>query len=265
MLINSVILVLREVLEAAMLISVLLALTLNLKQTLRWLLLALPITVLTVALFSVTLEEMTDAFDGSGQEIVSAALQVGVYLCILGIVWLCARNVQQMPTQQLALAPLTVAAIIFALTREGSEIVIYITGFASSVEQRTAVFAGSAIGAGIGVSLGVILFAVLRAVPPRVSLGLSLFLLALIGAGMVMQSTMLLEQVDLMPSGRELWDSNSFIHEQSLTGQLLYAVFGYEARPSLVQVSLYLGSLALVYTAWRVGASPGRGGADAAP
>ncbi len=50
MLINSVILVLREVLEAAMLISVLLALTLNLKQTLRWLLLALPITVVTVVL-----------------------------------------------------------------------------------------------------------------------------------------------------------------------------------------------------------------------
>ena len=51
MLINSVILVLREVLEAALLISLLLVLSARLQLSLRWLLLALPATALSIALF----------------------------------------------------------------------------------------------------------------------------------------------------------------------------------------------------------------------
>ncbi len=233
-----------------MLISVLLALTLSLKLSLRWLLLALPLTVVAVMSFAYWLDVMTDALDGAGQEVVSAALQLLVFVAVVGVVYVAARSRRSGEVMAAPMAVLMALATLCALTRECSEIVIYITGFATSAEHRTAVFAGSAIGAAIGISVGVLLFAGLRSLTPRRATVVCYWLLALIGAGMVMQSSMLLEQVDWLPSARHLWDSNALVNEQSLTGQLLYAVFGYEATPSALQVWLYLGSAALVALAW---------------
>ncbi len=258
MLINSVIFVLREVLEAAMIISVLLALAVNLRETLRWLLVALPITAATTVLFAATLDTMTDAFDGAGQEVISASLQIVVFLCTAGIVYCAQKQRYGVATITRMLPVLMALACVSALTREASEILIYIIGFAASEDHRTAIFAGSAVGTGIGVSLGVLLYAALRAMPPERSFSFCYLLLALIGAGMVMQSTMLLEQVDWLPVGRPLWDSSALISEQSLTGQLLYAVFGYEATPGPIQGWLYLACILAVTVAWALGQYAGR-------
>ena len=258
MLINSVIFVLREVLEAAMIISVLLALAANLRQSLRWLLIALPVTAATTALFAATLDKMTDAFDGAGQEVISATLQIIVFLCTVGIVYCSQRQRYDLTATTRALPVLMALACVCALTREASEILIYITGFAASEDHRIAVFAGSAVGAGIGISLGVLLYAAVRAMPPKRSFSFCYFLLALISAGMVMQSTMLLEQVDWLPVGRSLWNSSALVSEQSLTGQLLYAVFGYEATPGAIQVWLYLFCIFAVSIAWVLGQYAGR-------
>ncbi len=250
MLINSVILVLREVLEAAMVVSVLLALSINLRLSLRWLRTALPITAVFTMLFAFNLDAMTDAFDGAGQEIVSAALQGLVLLSLVFIVLLNEEQFQERMATVLQLPWLMALAVVCALVREGSEILIYIIGFTASEQHRTAVFAGSAVGAGIGVSLGVLLFAALRALPTNLASALCYVLLALIGAGMIMQSSMLLEQVDWLPASEPLWDSSRIISEHSITGQLLYAVFGYEATPGPIQGVLYLSSLGAVAAAW---------------
>lgn len=250
MLINSVILVLREVLEVAMVVCVLLALSRNLNLSARWLLWSTPVTAAFIVLFASTFDIVTDAFDGAGQEVVSAALQGAVFLGIVLIVFTGERHRRSHLGTLLIIQLLMAFTAVCAMIREGSEILIYITGFAASEEHRTAVFAGSAVGAGIGISLGVLLFAGLRAMRPLYSYALCIFLLALIGAGLVMQSTMLLEQVDWLSVGRELWDSSALVSEQSITGQLLYAVFGYEATPGLVQVMLYAGSLTLVALSW---------------
>ncbi len=250
MLINSVILVLREVLEAALLISVLLALSVRLRLSLSWLLWALPATAIAVTLFAGFLDVMTDAFDGAGQELASALLQAAVFLSLAGIVYFCSCRQRQASSPALPLALLMSLAATCALTREVSEVLIYVAGFAASPDHRTAVFAGGAIGAGIGISMGVLLYAGLRALRFLPFLNVCYVLLALIGAGMVMQSTMLLEQVDWMPVGQQLWDSSALVGEQSLTGQLLYAVFGYEATPSVVQGGIYLFCLATIAAAW---------------
>ncbi|TDG11861.1 hypothetical protein E2F43_15955 [Seongchinamella unica] len=250
MLINSVILVLREVLEAAIVVSVLLAVSRNLRLSTRWLLASLPVTAIFILLFSSNLDAITDAFDGAGQEVVSAGLQIAVFAGIVGVVFITELQRSGHVGSLRPLPLLMAITVICAMIREGSEILIYITAFAASGENGAAVFAGSAIGGGIGISLGVLMFAALRAVSAELSARLCVFLMALIGAGMVMQSTMLLEQVDWLQPGRELWDSSALISEQSISGQLLYAVFGYEASPGLVQVLLYAISVVLVALAW---------------
>lgn len=245
MLLDAVVLVLREVLEAAVLVSLLIALSLNLRLRLAWLVWALPIALLGTYLFASSLATITDALDGAGQEVVNASLQIGIYLLIVAIVC-CVLVLQRTPSLTMPLYVFMTLAVSFAMIREGSEIWIYVTGFAAVTEYRTAIYAGSAIGAGIGLSVGVLLFAALRAIPASRSYAACLTALGLIGAGMVMQATLLLTQVDLLPAGKPLWNSSALLSEQSIAGELLYAVFGYEATPSALQMGLYLGSLALV-------------------
>ena len=256
MLLTSVILVLREVLEAGMLISVFLALSLHWRQGISWLWWSLAAGLIGAVLFASVLDVITDAFDGAGQELANASLQVLMYCLTLIIVTLSRSRYAYRGLMSFLMA----ATVSCALIREGSEILIYILGFASAQEQAAAVYAGSAIGAGIGVSLGVLLFSALRALEEKWLQFASIVLIALMATGTVMQATMLLEQVDWLPAGQALWDSSRFISEQSTAGQLLYAVFGYEATPSATQAVLYMVCLlamaAAYYLSGRQGGHP---------
>ena len=254
MLINSVVLILREVLEASMMISVLLALSLNMRCRLNWFWWSVPVAIVGALSYAASLDLITDSLDGAGQEVANAGLQILVYCFAVGIVWYSASG-DVSGSRVVKLTLLMASAVACAMIREGSEILIYITGFAAVEDQRTAVFAGSAIGAGIGLSVGVLLFFALRALDASRSKITALVLLGLIGAGMVLQSTMLLQQVDLLPMGQPVWDSEALISEQSIGGELLYAVFGYESSPSFIQVILYGLSIFFIFAIYTLSLS----------
>ncbi|MEH6590675.1 MAG: FTR1 family protein [Halioglobus sp.] len=253
MLLNSVILLLREVLEAAVLISVLMALSRNLSLGWRWLYMALPLAALLIWLVASMLGVITDALDGTGQEVVNATLQLLIFLMVLSMVGFSAGYPVISSSTGRILRVLMAGAVVCALIREGTEIYVYIAGFAVSEDFRTAVFTGSAIGAGIGVSLGVLLYAALRGLDGERGYIAGIILLCLIGAGMMIQATLLLEQVDWLPMGQPVWDSSQLIDEQSVAGELLYAVFGYESTPGSIQVVAYLLSIAAVVAAYFCG------------
>jgi high-affinity iron transporter len=77
-------------------------------------------------------------------------------------------------------------------------------------------------------------------------------LLAAVAAGIVTQAVSLLEQVDRIPSAPPLWDSSALLPENSVIGQLLYALLGYEATPSLWHVSAYVVVIASLVMAYQL-------------
>jgi high-affinity iron transporter len=55
----------------------------------------------------------------------------------------------------------------------------------------------------------------------------------------------------MLPAQAPLWDASGWISEISLTGQLLYALIGYEATPTPLQIIFYLLTLGLAgFLAW---------------
>jgi high-affinity iron transporter len=241
MLVNSVIIILREVLEAALIISVLLAISQQLKISRKWLFFALLIGLAGASVYATYIEIVSMAMEGVGQEVVNASLHLLIYGFIVMLIFSIKDRAYY---RYLVLA--MASCVAMAIIREGSEIVIYIGGFISSPELFVSVSIGSIIGAGIGISIGVFFYYLIASLSLNNGVRFGLLLLILIAGGMILQATQLLIQADLIISQQPLWDSSSLISERSLIGQLLYALLGYEATPTPIQIFCYIASLILM-------------------
>lgn len=254
MLLNAVILILRETLEAALLISVLSAVCCMQKQKFIGLLIGLLAGFLCAYVYAANLQTVSEWFDYVGQEAVNALLQSAITVLIAIFFWdLLRRKSPSRPTvadrERLPMPGFMLAAaviVMLAVTREGSEIVLYVSGLIQQADHLQAVWMGTSLGLGIGISVGCLLYYGLLGLPPRWGRRVSIFLLALFAGNMLSQAVMLLAQADWIPSTQAVWDSSAWLPEQNLVGQLLYALVGYEATPSLWQVMAYLAGFVLV-------------------
>ena len=260
MLLTSVILVLREVLEAALLVSLLMALSQRLGNSSRWVPVALVAGLLGAAIYGFNIDRASEWFDGVGQEVVNATLQMTIYVLLCLIAMVTVRQTRRHSPQALGLLPmLMTAAVLLAVVREGSEIMIYLSGFMRLPDQLTSVLAGSAIGAGIGMSVGAVFYFALLNLSRRAAELTGGVLLVLVAGGMVAQASQLLIQADWLPSQYPPWDSTWLVDEQTVTGQLLYALVGYEATPTPLQFGAYVGSVIFIVVAAALYARPAGG------
>jgi len=243
MLLNSVILVLREVLEAAMVVSLFMAFTTVSQQSRRFLIKAILLGLIAGVAYAYFLPNISNWLEGVGQEITNTAIHIGIYLFLTGFLWLISSNIL-LPNR--LVKGVIMAAIILAISRESAEIMLYISGFRSDHFLMQSVLTGSLIGLGIGVSCGIFLYHLMIALKPAAATKIICVLVVIVGGSMMSQATQFLIQADWLASSDPVWDSSHIISEHSLPGQLLYALMAYEATPSWSQILVYLASLALM-------------------
>jgi high-affinity iron transporter len=246
MLLSSVIFVLREVLEAALLLSLLLAMSKRLGISYRWVIVALATGLFGAAIYGFNIDLVSEWFEGVGQEVVNAALQIIIYILLCMLAALSVRRHQGHAASDALISLLMVASVMLAIVREGSEIMIYLSGFLQVTELLMPVLIGSIIGAGIGMSVGAVFYYALLNLAPRAAVVTGGVLLSLVAAGMAAQATQLLIQADWLPSQYPVWDSSWLVAEQSIFGQVLYALVGYEATPTPLQLFIHIASFILI-------------------
>lgn len=254
MLLSSVILVLQETLEAVMLISVLMAISHLARQRVTWLAWGLSGGAILSSVYSIKMQVVSEWFDYVGQEVVNAFLQTTLAMIVILLFWTlfnvrpAADSAGQTDTRRYsALFQVCAAlAVILTITREGSEILLYLAGFFQEFDQFQAILTGSGIGFSIGVSVGFLLFYGLMSLPRHWGFTSCVLLLSLFTGNMLSQATLLLTQADWLPSGQSLWNTSAWLPENSISGQLLYALVGYEATPAWIQVVSYLAGTAMV-------------------
>jgi len=244
MLLTSVIIVLREVLEAALIIGVLLALGNRIQLGRRWAYWSIGIGLLGAIAYAGSTATVSDWFEGVGQEVVNALMQIVIYCCLALITVFISYKGRAAPNYK-PIVLLMMTSVIFAITREGSEILIYLSSFIDGRELLQPVLLGSLVGAGIGASVGALAYYALLNINQSWFPYASIAVVMLIGAGMAGQASLLLIQADWLPSQEPLWNSSNLVAENSITGQLLYALVGYEATPTPIQAAAYFGGLLL--------------------
>ncbi len=246
MLLNSVIIILREVLEAAILISVMLSLSLSCKLSFSWLTGSLALGLGGAIVYAKSIGTISEWFDGVGQEVINASLQYLIYLLLAGFCIWFIRKPSMSPTSLSIIRYVMAISISLAMVREFSEIIIYLNVFPFQSAQFNGVMLGALLGFGIGLSIGIIIYYLQNFVSKKWSIWSIILTLGFIAAGMLSQATQLLIQADWLPSQPPLWDTSDWVSEKSVTGQLLYAIFGYEATPSLTQLIFYLCGLFII-------------------
>ncbi|MCP5358535.1 MAG: hypothetical protein H7A06_10370 [Pseudomonadales bacterium] len=242
---DAVIIVLREVLEAMLLICMLMASSTAMGYRFRWMLPALALGACGATLYALRLEQISLAFEGFGQEYVNSTLLISIAIMLAAHNFLAVFQLRNL-SGTVAYGPLVlvcIATVGMAITREGAEIYLYGYSYGVLAGNVTSIFSGGAIGLGIGFSMGTFFYYGLRSLARRQRLIVCCAVSLVLGASMMGQASVYLSQADILPYQEPLWDSSGLFEESSLMGELLRAAIGYEARPTLTQVSLYLGSV----------------------
>ncbi len=256
MFLSTVILVLEEILEAALLISVLLVLTRLLTRNsmehlvipLAWLPGAGICGIAGAWLYATFTPAVSEWFDYVGLEITNAFIQVLILVLLALFCFMFSSGNREHRTLMLAgMAPVLLCTMVaLGITREVSEIILYMQGVMALPANVSSVVLGTIMATGIGISSGIVLYYLILALPVIWSYRVSMLLLALFAGNLASQAVLLLTQADWLPYTPELWDSSNLIPEYSVTGKLLYALVGYEANPSLLQCVLYLASAIMI-------------------
>lgn len=236
MLLGIIVIVLRETLEASILISLLLSIACQYQLKAHWLLLAMILGVLGAVLYALNLADISDAFDYVGQEVCNAIIQYSIVILLILVFVLHNKKITKKPV---GITVYMAAAVAFAIIREGGELVVFYSGVLQSGTSLLNAITSGFIGLVIGMSVGALCFYGLVMLASHTAKIIQNIMLALISSGMALQATQLLMQADWLPNLAALWDTNSWLAESSLLGQLAYAVLGYEATPSMVEVSVY--------------------------
>jgi high-affinity iron transporter len=236
MLINTVILLLRDGLP----IVVLIVLLLHTTQSKQWIKITLGLSSLVIALLLFTVDALSQGFEGIGLELLSAASLVSLYIIIIMHLYTCLfkPNLRLIDYSAIAISTILVSS-------NGLQFMLYFTGFWAQNEVFNALVIGATLGLGICISIGILLYFLVRMSKPYYQAKIAYLLLLVFACGQLVHAMHLLAQIDFIPTMKILWDSNSLLKETSELGYFLRALMGYESRPTSMQLVVYLIALVL--------------------
>lgn len=254
----TALIVFREVLEAALIVSIVMAASRSVAGRNAWIaggVIGGAIAAAVVAGFAAVI---SDAAAGIGQELFNA-LVLALAVIMLGwhSIWM-SRHGREMARDLGAVAkavlsghrPLYALALATgtAVLREGSETVLFLNGIAAGEENAMqALLVGGAIGLLGGIAAGVAMYFGLLRIPVRYLFGVTNWMVLLLAAGMASQAAGFLVQAGLVPDlGSPIWDTGWLLSEKSLLGKVMHALFGYVSRPAGIQILAFLATLGVI-------------------
>ena len=247
----SFFLTLREGLEAALIIGVLLGTLNKLGQPeykkVVWF--GAGLAIIISALAGLALNVVGERFEGRAEEIfegITMLLAAGILTWV--ILWMSrqSREINEKLKSNIEIAvsnrsSLALFALSFlAVIREGIELAFFLT--AASLDTDSF---GILIGAGLGLVSVVVIAVLLFRSLIRLNLArffqITSYILVIFAAGLVAHGVHEFNEAGLIPSIIEhLWDINYLLDEKSTLGELLKTLVGYNGNPSLSEVIAYL-------------------------
>ena len=256
-------LVFREVLEAALIVSIVAAATRGVARRGIYISGGIGLGVLGAVLVALCAGAIAEALNGSGQELFNASVLFAAVLMIAWhVIWMSSHSrelVQHMQSVGSAVragsSSLTMlfAVVALAVLREGSEIVLFLYGMAAGGAGINGLLVGIPLGIAGGVAVGFALYFGLLRIPLRYFFTATNWMLVLLAAGLASTGARFLVQANWLPAmGNQLWDTSALLSNGSVVGQALHILIGYDAHPAGIQMAFWLAVVVLLLIGMRM-------------
>jgi high-affinity iron transporter len=265
----TLLLVFREVLEAALIVSIVAAATRGVARRGAWIGGGIALGVVGACLVALFASGIADAMSGMGQEWFNACVLLAA-VAMIGwhVIWM-SRHGRELAMQMKDIGsavssgsrPLTALLIVVAIAvlREGSEVVLFGYGLLASGSSAGALVLGGALGILSGAAVGFAMYFGLLKIPMNHFFNATNGLLVLLAAGLASEAAGKLVQADALPTLVDtLWDSSWLLSEESVLGKALHVLVGYTARPSGIQMAFYAATVTLLLFGMRMSRAPAR-------
>ncbi len=254
----TALIVFRETLEAALFVGIIAAATRGLLRRTQWLSLGVVAGSLGAVGLAFAMERISALGEGLGQDflnisIISIALLMLTWHCV----WVSTHTQETVQTaKQLGYVAKSgsgtlwalAIAVALAVLREGSETVIFVSGFMSgSAQDGRSMLVGVGIGLVSGVVCGALVYAGLSRIKVQHFFTVTNAWVLVMAGALAAQLARALTQSGLIQRWTEpLWDTSSVLPMDSAIGAIFRALVGYDARPSPLQLLFYAGAIALI-------------------
>lgn len=264
---GALIIVFREVIEAGLIVGIVLAATRGIPGRTKWIWLGIGAGVAGAAIVAMFAGVISDAFEGAGQEIFNAlVLGAAVVMLMWHNAWM-ARHGKEIAAamQKVGMAvtegtrPLAALAIVvgLAVLREGSEVVLFLYGILAGGTSSTEMLTGGMLGLAAGAIFAGLTYLGLLAIPSRYVFSVTTLLITLLAAGMAAQAVVFLDAAGVVTVlGAPVWDTSSWLPQNSLLGNVLHTLVGYNERPTALQLIVYVAILVTMALLMRMVAPP---------
>jgi high-affinity iron transporter len=134
----------------------------------------------------------------------------------------------------------------FAVFREGLETALFLAANAFAADAQ-----GTLIGALIGIALAIVMGVLIYVYSVRLNVKLffdvTSILLIIFAAGLIAHAVHEFQEIGWLPILMErAWNTEWLLTNDSIIGSILRALVGYNAKPSLLEVTTYIGYLLIV-------------------
>lgn len=260
---GSLILIFREVLEAALIISIVAAATRGVAHRGRWIASGVALGVVGASIVAAFTGAVSESLSGMGQEWFNAGILLTAVLMIgWHVVWM-AKHGRELAAQMKAIGnhvatgerTLTVLMMVVAIAvlREGSEVVLFVYGLHAGGSSISSLALGGLLGILAGIAVGLSLYFGLLKIPMKHFFSATNALLILLASGLAASAAGYLNQADVLPSLADpLWDSFWLLNDDSVIGQLLHVLIGYTDNPTGMQAVFYAFTLLVLSVGMKV-------------
>ena len=264
LMLGSLIIVFREVIEAGIIVGIVLAVTRGVAGSRMMATLGVGAGLAGAGLVAVFAGVITSALSGIGQEVMNASI-LALAVCMLAWhhIWM-ARHGREMAAEARQLgeavrsgaktsAALAVV-IAVAVLREGSEVALFLYGLAASTAASGYdLLLGGVLGIVAGGALSVATYFGLVFIPQRRLFQVTGWLITFVAAGLAAQAVAFLQQGGIVTAlGDTAWDTSMVLSDGSVPGRILRTLVGYADQPSVLQVLVYGATLAFIVLAARL-------------
>ena len=258
-----IIVIFREILEISLIVGILTAATKDVQGRTKWIASGLFLGLAGSSALAFFTDQISETFDGLGQEIFNGAILATASLMISWtIIWM-QKHAKSISGELKHLSksiidgkkPLysLLFVVLFSTLREGAEIVLFTySSYISGIEIERIIL-GLIIGFSLGTVFGIALYFGMLKIFGKYFFIATTWILIFLASGIMAQAFNFWINAGIVPDlGNPIWDISEILSQNSILGKFLHIFLGYVDRPTGLQFIAYLTNLTILTSAMQL-------------